>query len=138
MRSYLIRFLCAALLCTTVFAREEQRINQLKDAIKSVESVMADKNSPSGDRPRLQHKLEGLKRELSILEEREGIEVRERTLKEGANNQTREWLREKLQTVSSVPAAVEARQQQLDIARAKATSERTALVRQREDTQSLL
>jgi len=134
MRVYLTGLVCAVLLCTTVFAKEEQRIAQLRDAVKSLEAVMADKNSPPADQAKLQRKLDGLKQELGILEEREGIELREKTLKEGVHNQTREWLRDKLQTVSSVSAAVEARQLELDTLRAKATAERTALVKQREDT----
>ena len=134
MRVYLLRLFFAVALCTTAFAREEQRITQLRDAVRSLQTVMDDKNSPPADRARLQHKLDGLKQELAILEEREGIEVREKNLKEGVNNQTREWLREKLQTVSSVPAAVQARQEKLDDLRAKATAERAALVKQREDT----
>ncbi|HEY4246971.1 MAG TPA: mechanosensitive ion channel domain-containing protein [Lacunisphaera sp.] len=134
MRVYFIRLVCAMVLCTTVFAKEEQRIAQLRDAVRSLEEVMADKNSPPADQAKLQRKLDGLKQELGIMEEREEIEAREKSLKEGVHNQTREWLRDKLQTVSSVSAAVDARQLELDTMRAKATAERTLLVKQREDT----
>ena len=134
MRSSLVRFSLALVICTSVFARDEQRLTQLKEAVKSLEAVMADSAAPKADRPRLERKLDALKQELAILEERDGIETRERKLREGVSNQNREWLREKLQTVSSVPTAVEARQQLLDVARAKATTERAALIAQREDT----
>ena len=134
MRSHLLRLILAAILCTTVRARDDQRITQLKEGISSLEAVMADSNSPSADRPRLQRKLDALKQELGILAEREGIEIRERQLKTAVRDQTREWLREKLQTVSSVPAAVEARQLQLDASRAKATAERAALAALRDET----
>lgn len=51
-------------LCTTVLAKEEQRIAQLRDAVKQLEGVMAEKNSPPADQPKLQRKLDGLKQEL--------------------------------------------------------------------------
>ena len=94
---------------------------------------MADSNSPAADRPRLQRKLDTLKEELRILEERDVIETRQRQLKATVHDQTREWLREKLQTVSSAPAAAQARQQQLDESRAKATAERAVLITQWEN-----
>ena len=116
-------------MCSTVWARDEQRINQLKEGVQSLEAVMADSKSPKGDRPKLQRKLDALKQELGILEQREAIEQRDRQRKATVKGQTREQLREELQTVSSVPAVVEARQKQLEIARAKATDEREALIK---------
>ena len=136
MSSYLVRILLLLVIGATAFGRDEQRIAQLREAIKSLDAVMADTAAPKADRPKLQRKRDTLKQELSILEERDRIEGRERNLRAGSNNQTREWLREKLQTVSSVSTAVEARQQLLEASRAKATSERTALIAQREDNSS--
>jgi hypothetical protein len=133
MRSNLVRILLLLVLSVTVYGRDEQRIAQLKEAIKSLDAVVADSASPKADRPKLQRKLDALKQELGILEERERIENREQKLRAGSNNQTREWLREKLQTVSSVSASVEARQQLLEVSRAKANGERTALIAQRDD-----
>lgn len=133
MRSILIRLFLATVLCTTVWARDEQRITQLKEGVKSLEAVMADSNSPAADRPRLQRKLDSLRQELGILEKREEIEVRDRQRKATMRGQTQERLRESLQTVSSVPAVVEARQKQLEASRAKATTERENLIRQRAD-----
>ncbi len=133
MRSTLIRLFLATVLCTSAWARDDQRIAQLMEGVKSLEAVMADSNSPSADRPKLQRKLDALKQELALLQEREGIDLRERQLLTQVSNQTRELLRGKLQTVSSVPAVVEARQQQLDAARAKATTERAALNTQQKD-----
>ncbi|HTL66177.1 MAG TPA: mechanosensitive ion channel domain-containing protein [Lacunisphaera sp.] len=125
----------AGLIGATLFARDEQRIAQVKDAIKSVEAVMTDTNAPASDRPRLERKLEALKQELAILEEREAIETRERSLKAEVRTQTREQLREKLQAIGSDPATVEARQRELEARRLKATAERTALMNQREDAE---
>ena len=110
-------------LCTAGLARDEQRINHLKGDVQSLEAVMADSKSPKSDRPRFQRKLDALKQELGILEEREAIEQRDRQRKATLNGQTREQLREALQTVSLVPAVVEARQKQLEMVRAKATDE---------------
>jgi small-conductance mechanosensitive channel len=134
LRSPLGLFLLAVAICVPAWARDDQRITQVREAVQSLEGVMADNDSPKADRPRLQRKLDALKQELGVLEEREAIDVRARQLKTEVQNLTREQLRAKLQTVSAVPAAVEARQQQLDERRAKATAERTALVAQREDT----
>ena len=134
MRSLLFRFLLAATLCTTVLARDEQRISQLREGVKSLEAVMADSNSPSADRLRLQKKLDSLKQELGILEERQAIEQRDRQRKATVQGQTREHLRELLQTVSSSPALVESRQKQLEVNRAKATEEREALLKLRAET----
>ena len=133
MRPTLIRLLLAAILCTSAWARDEQRITQLKEGVKSLEAVMADSNSPSADRPRLQRKLDSLKQELGILEKREAIEMRDRQRKASIQGQTQERLRESLQTVSSLPAVVDARQKQLEASRAKATGERENLIRQRAD-----
>ncbi len=128
-----LRWLLAALLCaTTAGARDEQRIEQIKEAIKSLEIVMADSNSPPADRPRLEHKLEAMKQELAIMVEREAIEARERNLKAEVRTQTRELLRDKLLAISSDPAAVETRLRELETRRTKATAERTALASQKE------
>lgn len=132
-RANLLQVALAALLCAPLPARDEQRITQIREAIKSVETVMADSNSPAADRPRLQRKLEALQQELGILEEREAIESRERELKTQAHAQTRELLRERVQAVSSDPAGVEARQRELEARRLKAAVERTALTNQKED-----
>jgi len=134
MRSIFLRFLLATLLCTVGWARDEQRITQLKEGVKSLEAVMADSNSPSADRPRLQRKLDSLKQELEILEKREEIETRDRLRKATIQGETQEKLRERLQTVSSVPTVVEARQKQLEVSRAKVTSERDALIKLKADT----
>ena len=69
----MLRLVLAGLLCTAAWARDEQRIVKINEAIKSLEAVMADSNSPAADRPRLQHKLEALKQELAIMQEREAI-----------------------------------------------------------------
>ena len=134
----LLRLVLAGLLCTVAWARDEQRIAQIKEAIKSVETVMADSNSPAADRPRLQRKLEALKQELGIMQEREAIEARERGLKAEVHTQTREQLRDKLQTIGSDPAALEARLRELEARRAKATAERNALNNQKEDADATL
>ncbi len=134
MRSIFLRFLLATLLCTVGWARDEQRITQLKEGVKSLEAVMADSNSPSADRPRLQRKLDSLKQELEILEKREEIETRDRLRKATIQGETQEKLRERLQTVSSAPTVVEARQKQLEVSRAKVTSERDALIKLKADT----
>lgn len=134
MRSFLFLCLLAATFCTTAWAKDEQRITQLKEGVRSLEAVMADSNSPKADRPRLQRKLDALKQELGILEKREEIEVRDRQRKATMQGQTQERLRESLQTVSSVPSVVEARQKELEVSRARATVEREALIRQRADT----
>ncbi|MSU47398.1 MAG: hypothetical protein EXS42_09850 [Lacunisphaera sp.] len=99
---------------------------------------MADSNSLAVDRPRLQHKLETMKQELQIMVEREVIESRERSLKAEVHTQTRELLRDKLQTIGSDPAAVENRLRELEAKRTKATAERTALSLQKEDATATL
>ena len=125
--AHLLRLVLAAVLCTSVWARDEQRIAKLNEAIKSLEAVMADNNSPAADRPRLQHKLEALQQELGLMQEREVIENRERGLKAQVHTQTRELLRDKLQMIGSDPVAVEARMRELEAKRLKASMERTAL-----------
>lgn len=134
MRILLIRFLLAAMLCTTALARDEQRITQLKEGIKSLEAVMADSNSPKADRPRLQNKLNALKQELGILVEREAIDQRDRRRKATLQGETQERLRQLLQTVGSVPTIVEARQKQLEANRARAISERDSMIKLRADS----
>ena len=132
-RAHLLRLVLAVLLCATAWGRDERRIAQLTEAIKSLEAVMADSNSPAADRPRLEHKLEALKQELSIMQQREDIENRERKLKAQVRTQTGELLWDKLQMIGSDPAAVEARLRELEAKRLQATTERTALNNQKED-----
>jgi small-conductance mechanosensitive channel len=133
LRAHLLRLFLAGLLCTTAWARDEQRIAKLTEAIKSLEGVMADSNSPAADRPRLEHKLEALKQELGILEEREAIESRERGLQAQVHTQTRELLRDRLQMIGSDPAALDTRLRALEAQRLRATGERAALNNQKED-----
>ncbi len=133
MRANLLRLVLAALLCATAWARDEQRIAKLTEAIKSLEAVMADSNLPATERPRLQHKLDAFKQELSIMQQREAIENRERNLKAQVHAQTRELLRDRLQMIGSDPAAVDARLRELETRRLKATAERAALNNQKED-----
>lgn len=133
LRAILLRLALAGLLATAAWARDEQRIIKINEAIKSLEAVMADGNLPAADRPRLQHKLEALKQELGIMREREAIEARERSLKAEARTQTRELLRDKLQTIAADTAGLETRMRELEVKRLRANEERAVASNQKEE-----
>lgn len=129
----IILLLGLLLLPISVAARDEQRIKQLKESVSSLEAVVADSQTPKADRPRLQKKLDDLKKELGILTAREELSSRERQIKTSVRNLTKEWIRQKLQTVNVDSASVEARQLQLNAKRAKAAAETEALQNQLAD-----
>jgi small-conductance mechanosensitive channel len=107
-------------------ARDDERIGQLKEEIRTVEGLMAD-SANVVEKPRLQHRLEMLQQELSILEKRQELENQERGLRAGQSTAPREQLRERLNSVPPDTSALDAQLRELSSRRATVMNERDAL-----------
>jgi len=110
-------------------ARDDDRLGQLREEIRTVEALLAD-NASLVEKPRLQHRRDMLREELAILEKREQLEDQERRLRTNQNLSLRQQLRERLNSVPPDTSAIEARLRDLSIQRAAAANERDALQRQ--------
>ena len=100
-------------------ARDDERIAQLKDEIRTLEVVAAD-NANAAEHPGIEHRLEMLRAELTILEKRQDLELQELGLRNGPNPAPREQLHEKLQSIPLDTTAAEARLHDLVARRAAA------------------
>lgn len=109
-------------------AREDARVFQLKEEIRSLEAMAAD-NANAEDRPRLDRRLEPLRQELAILEKRQALEEQEHLLRTGRKLSPREQLRETLQAVPPDATAAEARLKNLATRRLAVLVERDTLAR---------
>ncbi len=107
-------------------ARDDERVARLNDQIKTLESVVnGTKNE--GEKARLDTKLQRLRQELGILQERHAIEAQQRALADDLHTSPLDVLREKLRAVDRTVEEGEARVQGLSVRRKKAVAERDAL-----------
>jgi small-conductance mechanosensitive channel len=113
-------------------ARDDERIAQLRDEIRTLEAVAAD-NANAAEHPGLEHRLEMLRQELTILEKRQQLESEELGLRNGPNPAPRAQLHEKLQSVPLDAVAAEARLRELVARRAVAVDDRDGLHRRMQD-----
>lgn len=109
-------------------ARDDERLSQLKDEIRTLETMAAD-NASATERSRLAHRLELLQQELAILEKRQALEKQEHALRVGHNLSPREQLRETLQSVPLDSTVAEGRLRDLAGRRVTATADRDAMYR---------
>jgi small-conductance mechanosensitive channel len=125
-----LRLLLAGLLCGALAAhaaRDDERINQLKDEIRTLEAMAADN---PGDRDRLQRRIGVMREELAILEKRQAIEAQERGLQSVVRATPLGVLREKLRAIPADAAPLETQLRELGVRRTQVAAERDALLRQ--------
>ncbi|HVU17331.1 MAG TPA: mechanosensitive ion channel domain-containing protein [Candidatus Didemnitutus sp.] len=113
-------------------ARDDERIAQLQDEIRTLQTLAAD-SANAAEKPALDRRLEGLRQELSILEKRQALENKEVGLRSGVSAAPRERLHERLQAIPLDTVAAEGRLRDLVTRRAAATEDRDALHRRMED-----
>lgn len=126
----LLSLLLTVLLCgalTVRAARDDERINQLRAEIRTLEAMAADN---PGDRERLQRRVGVMREELSILEKRQAIEAQERGLQSVVRATPLGILREKLRAIPADATALETELRELGLRRLEVAAERDTLLRQ--------
>jgi small-conductance mechanosensitive channel len=109
--------------------RDDERMDHLKDQIRQLEIVVTGTKSP-GEKTRLDEKLQRLKQELAILEQRQTLESRERALQIEQPVGTLDELRDRLRAIDSTVEEAEARAKELASRRKQAAAERDAVATQ--------
>lgn len=107
-------------------AGDDERISDLQEQIRTLENVIANSKN-TGERARLESKLQRFKQEFGILQERQAIEARERSLTQDLKLSTADTLREKLRSVDRTVKEGEAKVNDLVARRKQASEERDAL-----------
>ncbi|MDP3070372.1 MAG: mechanosensitive ion channel [Opitutaceae bacterium] len=107
-------------------ARDDERLTRLTEQIRALQSVV-DGAKNEVEKRRLEANLEQLKRELSILADRQAIEERQRVLAENLTASPLDTLREKLRTVDRTVEEGEARLRELVVQRKRVGAEREAI-----------
>jgi len=108
-------------------ARDDERISQLKEEIRTIEAMASDDTT---DKARLQQRRGIMQQELTILETRQALENKERGLQAATYVTPLGKIRDHLHGIPADTAALEARQRELLTAKAVVTAERDQLVRQ--------
>jgi len=113
-------------------ARDDARAARMQERIDSLTALLAEKTDPA-EKEQLARRLESMKQELAIVEQRQAIDSREHALQAQLQLQPREQLRAVLQTVPSDTKDVTARLSDLATLRAQATAELADLRHQLEE-----
>ena len=109
-------------------ARDDNLIAQLRAQISAIEQAPPTPGSAT-ELQRSERRLAGLKRELAVIEKRQEIEARERSLHAAVNAQPRTQLRARLQALPADAAATETKLGELAARRVQTAAEREALAR---------
>jgi small-conductance mechanosensitive channel len=128
-RTWLCALIATFVLVGTVFGAADDRMVNLREKITTLEGVV-NSTKNAAEKGRLEETLQRLRRELSVLEERQAIEDRERQLRSKRPNSTLELLREKLRSVDVTAEDAKASIQQIIMRRRQAVSDRDSLVAQ--------
>ncbi len=108
-------------------ARDDERIGQLKEEIRTIEAMAS---ADTADRERLQQRRAVMQQELAILETRQALEARERGIEAVVHTTPLGKIRDRLHGIATDTAALEARQRELIAAKTAVTNERDELLRQ--------
>ncbi|HEU5079778.1 MAG TPA: mechanosensitive ion channel domain-containing protein [Opitutaceae bacterium] len=108
-------------------ANDDERISGLQEQIRTLENVINSSNN-TNERSRLDIRLQRLRQELGILQERQAIEAKAKNLTEDLRRNTADMLREKLRGIDHSVEEAEARVHDLAARRHQVASERDALV----------
>lgn len=107
-------------------ARDDERITRLTEQIRALQSVV-DSAKNEAEKRRLEANLEQLKRELTILTDRQNIEEQQRGLVEDLTANPLDTLREKLRAVDRSVEEGEARLKEISAQRKKVAADRETL-----------
>ncbi len=108
-------------------ARDDERISQLKEEIRTIEAMASDNTA---DKAKLQQRLGGMRQELTILETRQALENKERGLQAVDRTTPLGKIKDRLHAIPSDTAALESKQRDLITAKIRVAAERDQLVRQ--------
>lgn len=116
-------------------APDDDRVAGLNEQIRTLETVVAQAKDAS-EKSRLDEKLQRLRQELKILQERQELEAQERALHTTQPGSTLDRLREKLRSVEFVADGAAAQLEKLAAQRRQAAQERDALAAQLEQVRA--
>ena len=108
-------------------ARDDERISQLKEEIRTIEAMASD---DTADKAKLQQRRGVMQQELKILETRQGLENKEQGLQAAVYTTPLGKLKDRLHVIATDTTALESRQRELLTAKVAVTAERDQLVRQ--------
>ena len=108
-------------------ARDDERISQLKEEIRTIEAMASD---DTADKVKLQQRLGGMQQELSILVARQGLENKERGLQAAVYTTPLGKIKDRLHGIAADTAALDSRQREVLTAKATVVAERDQLLRQ--------
>ncbi len=108
-------------------ARDDERISQLKEEMHTIEAMASDNTA---DKARLQQRLAVMQQELTILETRQALDVKERGLQAVVRTTPLGKIKDRLHGIAADTAALESKQRDLITAKNAVTVERDQLVRQ--------
>jgi small-conductance mechanosensitive channel len=137
----LSRIACAVIVLSALWtapsraAQKNDRVAQLQTDIHSLETLVAS-SKDSGEKSRLETKLNRLRQEVAVLEQQQEIEEREHALVEDLTSNPLDALREKLRSVDQTSEEAEARIRELAALRQTAVRDRNDLQHQIEIEQS--
>ena len=108
-------------------AHDDERVAGLQEQIRTLENVIASSTN-TGERARLESRLQRLHQELNILTERQALEAREKTLSEDLQRSTADTLLEKLRAIDRTVEEGEAKVKSLIARRKEVSADRDALM----------
>ncbi len=127
MRKYLFVLLAGLCLALSAHAaRDDERIAQLKEEVRTIEGMASDNAT---DRERLQRRLGVMRQELAILETRQALDTKERGLQTVMRATPLGTLRDRLHGIPSDTTVLETRLRDLNALRLPVGTERDALLR---------
>ena len=110
-------------------ARDDERVASLQEQIRTLQTVVDSAKNPQ-EKQRLDNRLKRLNEELSILQQRQQLEARERDLQSQRSTSPLELLREKLRGIDTTAEQADAKLRALGPRRQQAADERDALAAQ--------
>jgi small-conductance mechanosensitive channel len=114
-------------LCVAAFAaRDDERISRLQEQIQTLDGVVnATKNA--GEQTRLEARLQRLRQELSILQDRQVIDARQRALADDSRGSPLDTLQDRLRAIDTTAEENEARIREISTRRKQVVSDREAV-----------
>ena len=110
-------------------ARDDERVASLQEQVRTLQTVVDSAKNPQ-EKLRLENRLKRLNEELSILQQRQQLEVRERDLQTQRSTSPLELLREKLRGIDTTAEQADAKLRALGPRRQQAADERDAIAAQ--------
>jgi small-conductance mechanosensitive channel len=110
-------------------ARDDERVANLQEQVRTLQTVVDSAKNPQ-EKLRLETRVKRLNEELSILQQRQQLEARERDLQSQRSTSPLELLREKLRSIDTTAEQADLKLRALGPRRQQAADERDAIAAQ--------